>query len=230
MKTWMVVPGLIVWVAARPALAEDTDTETTVLNREAAPPAGALEVALAAGYSEGVGRVAKGMDSVPQIAGPGGAVEADVGFRISPHLLLGAYVTGAAFVHGTGGDIDSVHSATAGLQANWHFTPERRSDPWVGLASGWRGMWFGPDQGHGTALNGVEIGRLQLGVDFHTEDATISPLLGMDVSMFLKQSLPGQDAQNIDNPRPNVFFFGGLLVRFDVGGRRHVLGQATAMR
>jgi hypothetical protein len=42
--------------------------------------------------------------------------------------------------------------------------------------------------------------------------------------------LPGQDAQSIDSPRPNVFFFGGLLVRFDVGGRRPVLGQATAMR
>ena len=48
--------------------------------------------------------------------------------------------------------------------------------------------------------------------------------------MFLKQSLPKEDAQSIDSPRPNVFFFGGLLVRFDVGGRRHVLGEATAMQ
>jgi hypothetical protein len=183
MKTRIMVPGLLAWVAATPALAEDTRAEA-VLTREAAPPAGAFELALAVGYAQGVGQVAKGMASVPQIAGAGVAFEADVGFRISPHLLLGGYATGAAFVQGTEGEFENVHSATAGLQANWHFTPERQSDPWVGLASGWRGLWFGPDQGFGTALNGVEIARLQLGIDFRTEDAILSPVIGMDVSMF----------------------------------------------
>jgi hypothetical protein len=39
------------------------------------------------------------------------------------------------------------------------------------------------------------------------------------VSMFLSEDRPGQDGyQDIDDPKANVFFFAGVLGRFDLFG------------
>src|SRR5215475_3783704 len=103
MKAWFVFPGLLAWVAGTPAFADDSPQSTTV-ETQAEAPASALELALAVGYTEGVGKVAPGIPTIPNIAGPGIGLEGDVGFRVSPHFLVGAYFTGSAYVAGNGGE------------------------------------------------------------------------------------------------------------------------------
>jgi hypothetical protein len=113
-----------------------------------------------------------------------------------------------------------VLGAAAGIRADWHFLPAESIDPWVSLSTGWRGLWLTPDEGKNTSLQGLEIARLQVGVDYRiTPEVAISPVLGASVSTFLSQDGPGQDGyQDIEDPEANVFFFAGLLGRFDVLG------------
>jgi hypothetical protein len=81
-------------------------------------------------------------------------------------------------------------------------------------------MWLTPDIGKNTSLTGLELVRLQLGLDFRmSPDVAIAPVIGADASLFLSQNGPLQTGfSNIGDPRVNFFVFGGLQARFDIGG------------
>ena len=67
-------------------------------------------------------------------------------------------------------------------------------------------------------MNGWEIARLQVGVDYRLDRAiAIAPVVGIDMTTFLTQSTSGGSGwQNISNPTVNSFLFAGVQGRFDV--------------
>lgn len=180
----------------------------------------AIELTVGTGYAQGLGNVAAGQPTLTDIGVAGGAVEASVGYRLIPSLTLGVYGSGAMF--GRGGQVDSsanLYSATAGVQADWHFLPTGHElDPWVSLGTGWRGYWVNANQGT-TSIQGLEMARLRVGVDYRIAPAVaISPVVGADMSLFLSQSAPGSNGSfsNISSPNVNSFVFAGVLGRFDI--------------
>jgi hypothetical protein len=195
-------------------------TSASKLDHYMRPVRRALEIQIAAGYGQGVGDVssAQRLPTVQDLSGPGGTIQAMVGYRFSKHFALGVYGTGSQFEKGdTLADGTEVRSATAGLQADWHFRPSFTIDPWLTLGSGWRGFWAAPDNGKNTSLQGLQMVRLQGGVDFRlTPTVAVAPVVGGDASIFLGRDGPGTSGfENISSPKVNFFLFGGLQARFD---------------
>ena len=93
-------------------------------------------------------------------------------------------------------------------------------DPWVSLGTGWRALWLSPDNGKVTSLRGLELARLQVGVDYRiTKDVAIAPVIGGSVSIFVSQDSPmTRSYADIPDKKVNVTGFVGLAGRFDFGG------------
>ena len=181
----------------------------------------ALEIGIGGGYSQGIGDIAKNMNTVQDVSGPGGGVELQLGYRIIPELAIGAYGTYSQQAKGDAMDDGHAHGATAGVFANWHFRPARSIDPWIGVATGWRALWTVPAEGENTTFHGLEIARLQVGLDYRiTPEVAIAPVIGAGMSVFLTRNGPGTDGfDDVKGSHPSFFFFGGLLGRFDLFGR-----------
>ena len=188
-----------------------------------AAPANALEIGVATGYTQGVGPIGGGMQDVEDLSRAGGAVELDAMYRINPTFAVGAY--GSFSTYATGdhlSDQTDVFGATAGIQAAAHLRPERSVDPWVSLGAGWRGLWFSPESGKNTALQGLELARLQIGVDYRiNKDVAIAPVIGGCLNMFVSEDSPMTTKYTeISDKKANFIGFAGLSGRFDLGGTR----------
>jgi hypothetical protein len=187
--------------------------------RSLAPVNNAVELTIGTGYEQGFGNIASAQPSLTDIAQAGGAVQAGIGYRLIPQLTLGIYGTGGMFGRGDAVDHSAnLYTATAGVQADWHFLPRGIAfDPWLSLGTGWRGYWVHADQGT-TSLQGMELAKLQVGLDYRVDQAVaIGPLVGVDVSTFFTQSTPASSSfSNISNPNVNTFLFAGLQGRFDI--------------
>jgi len=114
-------------------------------------------------------------------------------------------------------------SACFGNHAQRSRTPVR--DPWVGVGTGWRSYWTVDDEAGTTVLQGVDIVRAQVGVDYHFSPSfIISPSIGATVTTFIGESGPDDGGRHrVDGARPVSFFSVGLGGRFDIGGSR--IGQ-----
>ncbi len=226
-----IVPGALLALGTGAAYAQQPGAEASAGFDHPVPAVSrALEIAVGGGYLQGVGDIASNAARVQDLSGPGGTVELKLGYRAIPEFAIGGYGSFSQF--GTGDSVASgtdVRSATAGVYADWHFRPEMSVDPWVELSSGWRGLWLAPDTGKATSIQGWEVARLQLGVDYRVSpEVAIAPVIGAGLNVFLTQDTPATtDFENIHDPRPNVFFFGGLQARFDVLGTKPAPGQAV---
>jgi hypothetical protein len=190
------------------------------LDREVAPTETAFEVALGAGYIQGRGG-AGSAGTVQDITGPGGNVELQLGLRAVPQLSVGVYGTLARFRNGdVFMDGSRVHGATAGIQAVWHGRTSRSVDPWIGLGAGWRGLWFAPRDAAASSVHGIEVVRLQLGIDYRfTRWFAIAPVVGASASLFLREGAEmAAELTKIRDNRLNLYGFTGVLGRFDIGG------------
>jgi hypothetical protein len=220
MKLFSAVSLFIPAIAA--AQPESPDT-TTGFDHAVPSVKNAFEIGVATGYTQGGGKLGGNMGSLEDLSGPGGAVEVDLGYRILPQLSLGAYGTFAKYQKGdnVANDTD-VLGATAGLQAVLHARPDRSVDPWVSLGTGWKGLWLNPSSGKVTSLQGLELARLQLGVDYRvSKDVAIAPVIGGSLSMFISQdSDMTADLTEITDKKVNFTGFAGLSGRFDLGGSR----------
>jgi len=198
-------------------------SESSGGGREVAAVDSAFELGVSAGYSQGGGKLGGGMADLEDVAGPGAAIEIDVGYRVIPQLTIGAYGTFAAYDGGDLLDADtSVYGATAGIQAAWHIRPDRSVDPWISLGTGWKALWLDPDEGTGTSLQGLELARLQIGVDYRiSKDIAIAPVIGGSLGMFLAEDSPMTDGYDeLENKEVHFTGFAGLVGRFDLGGSR----------
>jgi hypothetical protein len=181
-------------------------------------PQRALELKIATGYAQAFGDVGRGAPSLEEMGGDGGAVFLGAGYRFDPHFLLGVYGTGAQFSLGSSVDPTArLFSASTGVEADWHFSPETKLDPWVELGTGWRAYWMSSSPGT-TTLQGLEIARMQVGLDIRFPGGiSIGPVIGADVSTFLMQETPGQRSYaSIAGPTLNTFVFAGFMGRFDI--------------
>ncbi len=222
MKTTLLASWAALALALPAGAAEPVEGPAQVGIDHAVPAVSqAFEIGIGGGYFQGAGDVGAGMDRVQDLSGPGGGVELQLGYRLIPELAFGAFVT---YTQNDKGDnmlvAGHTHTATAGLFGAWHFRPARSIDPWIGLSTGWRAFWMVPDKGENTVLQGLELARLQVGLDYRiTPQVAIAPVLGASMSIFLTQDVPGPTGyENIGSPKPNFFFFGGLQARFDLFG------------
>jgi outer membrane protein W len=179
----------------------------------------ALEITLGAGYAQGFGNIGASQRSLTDLSSAGGELTLGVGYRINPNFLVGAYGSGSKYATGDYTNGADVWSATAGLQANYHFLPTHDWDPWVGLGAGWRGHWVSGTAGT-DSRHGLDLGRLTAGVDYRVSpEFAISPYVGVGATTFLTQELAGQQVfTNVGSPNVNVWLFGGIQGRFDVLG------------
>lgn len=229
MKTMsLLAASLVSLTAATTAFADDRDGALQLassggFDHRVAAPAHALELGVATGYSQGGGPLGGGMKHLEDVASAGGAVELDAMYRINPTFAVGAYGTFSKYATG---DLISTQNdvlgATAGIQAAAHFRPASSVDPWVSLGTGWRGLWLSPDQGKNTSIQGLELARLQVGVDYRVnEDISIAPVIGGSVNLFVAQDSPMTAGYSeIDDKKVSFVAFAGLAGRFDLGGRR----------
>jgi hypothetical protein len=180
----------------------------------------AFETAVAFGYNQGVGDVGTGVHSLTDMGGPGVSGELDLGWRINPSWLIGAYGTVAWLSTGSAsGDANNNWTTTAGLQGNFHFLPGEGFDPWIGLGAGWRGYFVNRPVGS-DIRHGIDVARLQVGLDIPvTKGVAISPFAGATAALLLTQKL-AQDTSfsNISNPNVNLFLNAGVMGRFDLFG------------
>jgi hypothetical protein len=189
------------------------------LDRDVAPTRRALEVAIGAGYTQGVGG-AGSVGSLEDLTGPGGGVELQLGLRASPGWSLGLYSTLARFRRGDEiADGTRAYSATAGLQAVWHARASRSLDPWIGVGAGWRALWLSPRGAETVSVHGVEVFRLQLGIDYRfTPWLSVAPVIGASASLFIVENAAMEDSlTSVHDNRLNLYGFTGVLGRFDIG-------------
>jgi hypothetical protein len=182
---------------------------------------GGIEIATGGGYTQGVGGLNGAMESVGDVAGAGNATTLKVGFRLSPNLALGIYGSGALYSDGDDiGASTDVVGATAGVYADWHFRPRHRVDPWLSLGAGWRGVWAVEKDDSYTSLQGIELAKVELGVDVRLSRwMAIAPVIGMSTTMFLSEHTPGMAGhEEIDDPTASVFFSAGIQTRFATFG------------
>jgi hypothetical protein len=202
------------------ALNTDAFDLSGALDRDVAPTRRSLEVAVGAGYTQGVGG-AGSVGSLEDLTGPGGSVELQLGLRASPGWSLGLYSTLARFRRGDeSADGTRAYGATAGVQAVWHSRESRSLDPWVSVGAGWRGLWLSPRGGDTISVHGVEVFRLQLGIDYRfTPWLSVAPVIGASASLFLAEDASMDSSLTaIHDNRLNLYGFTGVLGRFDLGG------------
>jgi hypothetical protein len=222
MKTTYLA-SMLSLLAPAVAFADEGIENSGNFDHHVAAPANALELSVAAGYAQGGGPIAGDMVHLEDVASAGGAVELAAAYRINPTFAVGAY--GSFSTYATGDQVDgdtNVLGATAGIQGIAHLRPQRSVDPWVSLGTGWRGLWLDPDQGKTTALQGLELARVQVGVDYRVnENIAIAPVVGGSLDMFISQDSAMTDGYSeLANKKVNFVGFAGLAGRFDLGGRR----------
>lgn len=214
MKAFNLIPALSLVVPSI-ALAQ----EGTSITAEHAPVKSAFEIGVGAGYTQGVGELGANLADLDDVAGPGGAVEVQLGYRIIPELTVGAYGTFAGFDRGDALASDTtVMGAGAGVQAVWHILPDREIDPWVSLGVGWKGLWLDPDSGKTTSLQGIDFARLQVGADYRiSKDVAIAPVVGGSLGTFLAEDSPmTTEYTEIEDKQVSFTGFAGLAGRFDL--------------
>ena len=198
---------LVATLVASTAFAEN---DTSFFEQKLPAPTGAFEIALSSGFSKGSGRLERGVE----VDGTGNTLELEVAYRLSPRMSIGWYGTFTDF-H----DSDTLGLST-GLQTRWHLRPFRAFDPWISAGGGLHAHIIEREMDDGDlAYLGFDLVRLQVGADFRfSPRLAVSPVIGMDVTTFVRTVDEWDYDQRIADKRLSVFFFAGLGGRFDFGG------------
>jgi hypothetical protein len=224
--------GLATLLAAPLAYGQEKPSSTSSEYKGSAP-AGAVEITTGGGYSQAFGDISKNGMGMDDVAGAGNMFQLGVGYRLNPHLMVGGYGEGAIYqpAEGSFGDKRNFSVAT-GAQAQWHFLPFDRWDPWVGAGAGWRGYWMVDDENGTGVLQGVDIVRAQVGVDYHFSPSFIvTPIVGVSVTQFVGEKQADDSSYHrLTDGRPVSFVSFGLGGRFDIGGKTVEPGKNVASR
>jgi hypothetical protein len=161
-------------------------------------PRSAFEIGVTPGYTQGFGRIAGETRRIQETSDAGFGAALSLGYRASPHWHIGW--TGQFQEFGANPSLPgntAVRGLLTGVDATFHTMPYERVDPWVEYGAGYRMMWIAPANEAATLYHGLELARLQAGVDFRVSpDVAIGPMLGADLDMFLYE-VPG-------GPEPSV--------------------------
>jgi hypothetical protein len=219
-KAIAMSPKIIFATAATLLLTTTTSLADDGIKKEMPPISNALEIAIGGGYMRGAGDVGHNMAAVDDLTEGGGGAELHVGYRITPELVVGAYGTLSGYEVGdaVATTTDLAIGATAGVEGVYHFRPSMQVDPWVSVGAGWKALWLGNDDGTERALQGIELTRVQIGVDYRlTPTFALAPFMGASAAMFLAEdTMTSSGYQQIDHTEVNWSVSAGLMGRFDI--------------
>jgi hypothetical protein len=192
-------------------------------------PKNAFEIGFQGGYFQPFGDLMKDT-RISNITDAGGEVGLDLGWRIGPMGAIG--VVGRfheSVVDDQFADSEdmAIRGGAVGFQGTVHFAPYMAADPYLTMGAGYRTLWLVPQSGESNIFHGVELARVQLGLDLRVaRDFSIGPNAGAAVNMFVAEAGPSNNRFNpsgdnvIDDPRPSAMIFAGMAGRFEVGGSR----------
>lgn len=184
----------------------------------APPPNHSLELSLGLGYGQGLGPVASGVSRLQEFGNAGSTLQLEMGWRIDPNFMVGGYGEASLFDGGSLLDSNHATSLAAGIQGQFHVMPGRKYDPWVGVGFGWRGYWASRSTIGTEKLQGLDLARVRVGVDYRVSPTVaVGPVFGITLTDFLSEERPGGSGYNSTTDRKlNTFVFGGLTGRFDL--------------
>ena len=186
-------------------------------------PVGAVELTMGNGFSQGFGSAARDELDIGDLSSGGFSTQLGIGYRMSPHLMIGWYLEGSRYYSGSAVPDGTVnYSAAMGVQATWHFRPFARIDPWASVGTGARGHWVNLPNAQGSDMYGVDVLRLRVGADYKLGPSTsIGPMLGASFATLLAvDDSPTSSLHEIDSPGMSTFVFAGVQGRFEIGGKR----------
>ena len=142
-------------------------------------------------------------------------IQADVGVRVLPQLMLGAYFQyGFGFVGDTTSDVCdeigadcSTRDVRLGVQGQVHFSPGETTDPWLGLGVGYEWLTIALEASTlsesatvKATAHGLEFLQLQGGLDFQAgEHGGFGPFLSLSLAQFSRVSAScSGDCEGID--------------------------------
>jgi hypothetical protein len=202
-------------------------------NKTPVAPVGAWELTLGQGYNQGFGEVSAGGTKLQDLARGGPSLQLGFGYRIDPRLFVGVYAEGARYFESSAvPDHTEIYATALGVQANWHFLPFSRIDPWVSLGTGFRAYWIDREETRTEALFGFDVARVRFGADYQLGPSTrIGPMIGANLVTFGSRLNPETDeTERIDDPRFTTFVFAGFQGRFEIGGKRVTQNQTLTAR
>jgi hypothetical protein len=225
--------ALAVTTCATLAGATERDRTRGYFEENELAPAQALEATIGVGYTQGFGQIARGgANNVNDVVNGGAGIDVGLSERLTPRLGVGVDAQYQDF--STGRTLDSSASARGAafdVNVQFHFDPYRRIDPWLKLGTGYRMLWQAPAQGANTLWHGLDLFKVQLGVDFRSAPGVaLGPMIGADLNMFLWTRADGGASSALADPRLNTFVYAGFQGRFDAGGRRVLDPAVTPLR
>jgi hypothetical protein len=166
-------------------------------------------------------------DSLDQTIAYAVPVGLDVGYRVDPRLLVGAYGTYASASpasalrddcssHGLQCSTDGVR---AGIEVQVHSPHEGPWDPWMGLGSGYEWMRVRSSAGPLSA-GGWEFLHLEAGVDLRPVSAFgLGPFVTWAIGQYQYESFPDRGSSAVSSRAVHEWLIFGFRGTVDIGRR-----------
>jgi hypothetical protein len=201
--------------------------EQRFVYRQLPAPVNAFEIAVNSGYTQGFGHAAPGL-GMPSVAGAGVNGTLNLAYRVNPWVSAGLQGEYVEFVSQQN---TAARSVVGNMGVTFHFAPLYRGDPYLRIATGWRGLWSVNPPGSATTLfHGFEIAKLSLGYDIRLSPAVaISPQIGADLTLFVWQDVGGA-SNALSSAEAATFIYAGLAGRFDMGSTTDTTTVASIIR
>ncbi|RYZ01686.1 MAG: hypothetical protein EOO73_34670 [Myxococcales bacterium] len=170
------------------------------------PPKTGFQMALRTGYSAPFGKVTEGLKLSDFSSGQVPLI-VDIGGKPIPHLFLGGYL-GLGFGGAGGSTADTCDQLNAGcfglslrfgIQAQVHFLPGEKFNPWLGYGIGLESLGLGIDQNDSrgavaAGVGGFEFAHLMAGADVRlTRVIGIGPFVDFSFGRYNRVTLDDGD-------------------------------------
>jgi hypothetical protein len=215
MKTSLVTITLLA-SSFSSALAQPAETG---LDRPMPAVDDSLELSLGGGFMQGAGGTAANTPDREDLGGAGGGSELMIGHRALPGLSVGGYLTLEGYTNGDAVSAsDEVVGVSVGIKSDFHLRPHRTVDPWISTGFGVRWLTVGNTSEDKLTLRGLDLARLQLGVDYRINPKfAIAPFIGAAATLYLDKDTPMSRGYVATTERELSWTFtGGLLGRFNL--------------
>ncbi len=182
---------------------------------EPPPAARGFQMALRTGYSIPMGKASgEPGDDLSETFSGQVPILVDLGGKLGDNVFLGGYVGlgigGAGSTVGTACDKYAVSCATAsfrlGAELQYHFSPDEKTNPWLGYGIGLESSAVGGSTSRGdfsVAGVGPEFAHLMGGLDFRLSSGFgVGPFVDLSIAQYnqIQVKVPGDTStQNITN-------------------------------
>jgi hypothetical protein len=192
--------------------------EEPYLKQPLAAPTNAFELQLSTGYTQGFGRIVPNT-AINDVAGAGWGFTADAAYRFNPYASLDLEGQYQVFIAENANNSQGVD---VNLGVTLHSMPDRRADPWLRVATGWRWIWQGSTSipigdtvqpFTSASYTGWDIVNLRIGLDIRTSDnISWAPIVGADLQTFW-----WANTSTLPTAQWGTFVYAGVQGRFDIG-------------